>query len=196
MKVKFFLTFLFCLFSTSVIYAGTSSFKPSVFERDGETYSIEIKYPQIIKQSNLPGIKRVNLALKDFALKPTKELFLSYKEENAVFLKEKEIPSSINSFTADFSMVYLTDQFVSVKFDQYSYGIGAAHGLSSLRCFNYDLISGKLVSLKNLFDPDFNYSDQLFKIIVLDIKKQYLDDGVDIDDFMEKWIEEGAFSKA
>jgi hypothetical protein len=62
-------------------------------------------------------------------------------------------PDVYNSVDMDYYVVSATDRFLSIYFDVYSYGIGAAHSVQKSFTINFDMATTTLLSLGSLFKP-------------------------------------------
>jgi len=118
-------------------------------------YEVNVIYPQIDGTDALP-IRKLNkhierLVTQDYQwiLNPTKEDLHYYKKGLH--------PEAFNSVYLDYEVVTATDSFLSIYFEGYGYGIGAAHSVQYSFVINYDLASKRLVKLADLFNPGSKY---------------------------------------
>ena len=119
-------------------------------ENQRRRYKISVVYPHI-EGSKSAGILKLNRRIKDLVTKqyqwplipPTKEELRHYEKWPGVF----------NSVDLDYEVVLATAELLSIYFDVYSYGIGAAHSVQQSFTVNFDLESEKLITLTGLFRP-------------------------------------------
>lgn len=133
----------------------------------------EIKIPKIIGMSDLASQDKINKMLAVNAQK----VFESTKKE-ALFVKEmaeksgidKELPA--NAYQ-NYEMKSVTKKLLS--FQIVTLKIGAS-GYETQKCYNIDLVSGKVISLNDLFKEKFEYQNKLKTIIGIQMKKQTISD--------------------
>jgi hypothetical protein len=119
-------------------------------KNESRRYQIDVVYPQI-EGSKSRGILKLNRRIKDLVIRqyqwplipPTKENRRHYEKWPGVF----------NSVDLDYDVVLATDELLSIYFDVYSYGIGAAHSVQQSFTMNFDLQSEELITLTGLFRP-------------------------------------------
>ena len=119
-------------------------------ENQRRRYKIYLVYPHI-EGSKSVGILKLNHRIKDLVTKqcqwplipPTKEDLRHYEKWPGVF----------NSVDLTYDVVLATDQLLSIYFEVYSYGIGAAHSVQQSFTVNFDLQSEELITLTKLFRP-------------------------------------------
>lgn len=116
-------------------------------------YKIDITYPQI-EGTNNPRILNLNRRMKRLVseqyrwpLNPTKEDLRYYQKHPDIF----------NSIDLTYEVPFATDDLLSIYFEGYSYGIGAAHSVQHSFTVNYDLRSGKSLKLADIFKPSINH---------------------------------------
>ena len=117
-------------------------------------YDIGVRYPQIVGSEDR-HIRKLNQRFKQLAIKqyqwhvaPTKEDLQYYKVSH---------PEAFNSLSQDYEVLLANDSILSIYFNAYSYGIGAAHSVQYSYVINYDLVSGKELKLAHLFKPGSKY---------------------------------------
>lgn len=119
-------------------------------------YEVGVTYPQIVG-SNAPHIRKLNQRIKQLVTKeyewlqnPTKADLRYYREK---------WPEVFNSVYINYEIPSASDSFLSIYFNGYSYGIGAAHGVQFSLVVNYDLALQKEVRLPDIFTSRSNYLD-------------------------------------
>lgn len=118
-------------------------------------YDVGITFPQIIGSENLQ-IRKLNQRMKQLAIDQYQWL-LSPSKEDLHYYRTGNHPEAFNSLYMDYRVVLATDSVLSIYFDAYSYGIGAAHPVQYSLVMNYDLVSGKELKLARLFKRDSKY---------------------------------------
>lgn len=107
--------------------------------------------------SNLFGNDYISLTNDSLVMQFTKDLVTDYKENNGPLLNKMD-SSNIYSFNNEhvvtgFSL--LSDKKIYVYgIERYVY-MGGAHGLETRNYYNFDLKTGKIISEKDLFKPDY-----------------------------------------
>lgn len=132
-------------------------------------YKIDVTYPQIEGTKN-PEILNLNHQMKRLAseqyswpLNPTKEDLSYYQKRPDVF----------NSVGLTYEVLLATDDLLSIYFDGYSYGIGAAHSVQFSFTVNYDLKSGKLLKLADIFKPNINHLQFISQYCMSELTKRH-----------------------
>ena len=117
-------------------------------------YEIDVTYPQIVGGKDR-HIRRLNQRMKRLATE-------QYAWALQVTTKELEplnghFADVYNSIHLDYDVLLATDSVLSIFFNGYSYGIGAAHGSQFSFVINYDLVADKELKLARLFKPGSKY---------------------------------------
>lgn len=79
----------------------------------------------------------------------------------------------------DYEVEFVDDQTVSVLIESYLYGEGWVHGVTSLEPLNYDIGTGSVVELADLFDGD-NYLAELSERARAEIEASDLKEALDL----------------
>lgn len=116
---------------------------------------------------------KLNRRVKDLVTKqyewplipPTKEDLRHYKKWPGVF----------NSVDLDYEVVLATDEFLSIYFQTFSYGTGAAHSVQHSFTVNYDLSSGRPLSLADVFNPHSKYLQFVSHYCIDELTKRHGD---------------------
>jgi hypothetical protein len=132
-------------------------------------YKIEITYPQIEGTKN-PQILNLNHRIKRLVseqyrwpLNPTKEDIRYYKKHPDIF----------NTVDLTYEVPLATDNLLSIYFEGYSYGIGAAHSVQYSFTVNYDSGSEKLLKLASIFKPNINYLQFISQYCMNELTKRH-----------------------
>jgi hypothetical protein len=131
-------------------------------------YKIDVTYPHI-EGTKTPRILNLNHRMKRLVseqyrwpLNPTKEDLRYYQKHPDIF----------NTVDLTYEVPLATDDLLSIYFEGYSYGIGAAHSVQFSFTVNYDLRSGKILKLSDIFKPDTNYLQFVSQYCSNDLIKQ------------------------
>ena len=65
-------------------------------------------------------------------------------------------PEAFNSLYLDYEVILATDTFLSIYFEGYSYGRGAAHSVQYSFVVNYDLVSYRILNSLTFLSPGQN----------------------------------------
>lgn len=151
-------------------------------------YHISSSYPQIYGMKDKSIQKKVN---KDIYEKMMKGINDFRKDMNEWDLTN--IPKEFNSeIDYAFTSYSLTDEVFSFAFEVFCFYAGAAHPNHWTISMNFDLKKGKLLALKDLFNPKEKYLEKISKYCIADLKEQANMSGYEADDFM---LTEGAGPK-
>lgn len=77
-----------------------------------------------------------------------------------------------NTLNIGYDVTLAKDDLISIKFDVGSYSAGTAHPNSVSAVLNYDVKSGKVLKLADLFSPGARYLQALSSYCVKDLKRQ------------------------
>jgi hypothetical protein len=117
-------------------------------------YKVDLIYPQI-EGWDTPTIRNLNkhierLTEKDYQwmLEPSKQDLRYYKINH---------PEAFNTLYLDYEVILATETFLSIYFEGYCYGIGAAHSVQYSFVVNYDLVSFRILKLSDVFKPGSKY---------------------------------------
>jgi hypothetical protein len=140
-------------------------------------YTIKARYPQAVGSD--ARMVKLNQAIKSLALK-----------EVAGFKKDFSVPEergpSGSYFDLSYSIELATDKLVSLTFYEDSFYEGAAHPNHGSLTLNYDLDSGRVLKLADLFKPNSHYLMPISNYAINSLKKQLAQDP-DLD-----WLKKGA----
>ena len=154
---------------TAIVAAPASSSNPEVVFGGGRLrivpnevqlkserlrYKINVSYPQIIGSEDL-HIRILNQRLKRLAAKQY-EWPLSPSKSDLKYYREKW-PEVFHSVDVDYEIRSATGSMLSIYFNAYSYGIGAAHSVQYSFVVNYDLSLRKELELSDIFNPRSKY---------------------------------------
>lgn len=132
-------------------------------------YEIHVRYPQIIG-SNEPHIRRLNQRIKDLATQQY-QWPLSPSKSDLRYYREKW-PDVFNKIDVDYEIRSAADSLLSIYFEGYSYGIGAAHSVQYSFVVNYDLTLQKELKLSDIFNSRSKYLEFISRYCHYQLSKQ------------------------
>ena len=118
-------------------------------------YEVNVTYPQILGSEDR-HIRKLNQRLEQVAIEQYQWL-LTPSKKDLQYYRTGPHPEAFNSLDLDYRVVLATDSVLSIYFNAYSYGIGAAHSVQYSFVINYDLLSGKELKLARLFKRNSKY---------------------------------------
>ncbi|MFC1514934.1 DUF3298 domain-containing protein [Candidatus Omnitrophota bacterium] len=173
MKVLFSIILFFVIFSLANA-AVDFSYETVVFEKVGSSYVVDVKYPKITDTRLPPETRqKANDEIEKFVHSIFDSDLETFIANEPMWEKEglEKIAGRDSDFI-EFEVVYLDTDRISIYFDKYSYGIGAAHGLTHLYGFNYDLKNLKTIKLEDIFEPEADYLKQISDYCFADLDKR------------------------
>lgn len=135
-------------------------------------YDVGITFPQIVGSENL-RIRKLNQRMEQLAIDQYQWL-LSPSKEDLHYYRTGNHQEAFNSLYMDYQVVLATDSVLSIYFNAYSYGIGAAHSVQYSFVINYDLVSGKELKLARLFKRESGYLEFVSRYCTDKVSKQIL----------------------
>jgi hypothetical protein len=121
-------------------------------------YSVNAEYPQV------EGAEKFNQLAEGFV---TKEV-ADFKKDAGPKRGEKDYmpEASEDSLDIRYTIRLLTDNLISVEFPIDYYEHGAAHGSHAFHVINYDVKSGRELSLADLFKPGPGYLGKVSEVAI------------------------------
>jgi Protein of unknown function (DUF3298)/Deacetylase PdaC len=142
---------------------------------DPSSYIVfDISYPQFKNAPESFNLKIEELVLGEAGLQR------GYAEENWNARYDTSTDGSVPklpkedekfSFTSSFKVIQANNNFISVLISISGYS-GGAHGYQNLYTFNYDVKTGKEITLKDLFPNDSNYLKTISEFVRKDLEVQ------------------------
>lgn len=133
-------------------------------------YKIYVNYPQIegvTTSASLQLNRRIkDLVTKQYAwplIRPTKDELRYYAKWPGVY----------NSVDLDYQVVLANENVLSIYFEAYSYGIGAAHSVEQSFTINFDMKYGRLLTLASLFKPGTRYLQVISDYCIEELSKDH-----------------------
>lgn len=152
---------------------GPVEVKERVLVKEDEGITLNITIPEV------EGLDEFNQQ----AVKLGEDLEAAARESQEIYLAES--PNANNSVLSegdmDFQVKFVDEQSVSVLNEIFFYAAGGAHGVTLKEPLNYDLGTGSVIELANLFDGD-NYAAELSELASLEIENS---------DF-KKWVNDSS----
>jgi hypothetical protein len=143
-------------------------------------YTIKARYPQAVGAQRDPRLIKLNQELRALI---TKDIG-GFRDD---FQAPEERMGAVGSYyDAEYWVSLSTPQLVSLTFGVSTYYEGAAHPNHHTIAFNYDLTTGRLLTLKDLFKPGSDYLQVISDYTIQALKEKL---GEDAD---EEWIQRGA----
>jgi hypothetical protein len=141
-------------------------------------YTIKARYPQAVGAGDA-RIQKLNQAIRDLITGQVND-----------FKKDFQAPqertfSSGSTFEAEYSILHSANDIVSIAFIIQTYFEGAVHGNYNSLTFNYDLNSGRVLKLADLFKPNSNYLKLISDYSIKTLTKELPDPDTE-------WIQKGA----
>lgn len=139
-----------------VIGSGRMKLVPDEIRLSSERFHYEINasYPQV-DGSDEVHIRQLNRDIKELVKAHYLWPLTITEEELSRSLKMH--PEPTNTVDVIYGVSLASDSVVSIYFGQYSYHIGAGHGVQQSFVVNYDLVSRKALKLSDLFAPRAKY---------------------------------------
>lgn len=134
---------------------------------ESEFYKAHIEYPYLQvkdlndreQEGNIKIIKKINNRIYKFIYSFKENLEKQSQQYKKDYEKEFE-KMGYNKYQyesySDYSITYNKNNLLSIPITVYEF-TGGAHGLTSIKSFNYDLSTGKELELKDIFKDGVNY---------------------------------------
>lgn len=148
--------------------------------------TIDTAYPQLVG-GDATITDTFNKTLSEFATKRVSDFKKENKAELAEMVKDSE---SSPGFALDVSYhtTFADKNLISVLVWTYSY-TGGAHGGATSTTFNYDLASGRMLKLADIFQPNSGYLKTISAYCITTLTKE-------LGDVDAEWLRTGAGPKA
>lgn len=135
-----------------------------VFEAKNEesqeyNYKIDLKYPQLSSENLSAAAQHFNERMKDFTNSEVTE-FESKVNDNLE--AAKKLPENLqkNTFNLNFNASIFTANntiLMGIRFNKEYFYAGNAHPSHDIEIYNYNLTTGKEITLNDIFTPGSNY---------------------------------------
>lgn len=194
-KTKLMLLLLLCMFFTGTAVAkNVLPYQAISMEEKGDRYDILIEYPQVkVSEETSDKIKAINKAFLEWMEKTIMFKIPEIRVENTLDYDGEFKDFWKNSYNVEFHIDSFSENIISIKFERYWYYIGAVHGYSSVRTFNYDPEEGRVIQLKDIFTEGSDYLDQISEYVIRELIEQYKKEEHAI--VLEEAVKDGASPK-
>ncbi|MGL5346274.1 MAG: DUF3298 and DUF4163 domain-containing protein [Peptostreptococcaceae bacterium] len=170
-----------CIYEKQENINGIFSIQTKEIDEDSEFFKADIKYPylkvkqQCLYKQNIHNreIEIINKTISDDILKFKEEIksySKSYKEEYEKNPNKNEYTKYKYEAYTNYEVKYNKNNIISIPVVYYQF-TGGAHGMSELKTYNYDLVTGQEIQLKDLFKEDCSYKDIINKEVQDNISK-------------------------
>ncbi|MBP3930956.1 MAG: DUF3298 and DUF4163 domain-containing protein [Peptostreptococcaceae bacterium] len=147
-----------------------------------ELFKADIKYPYLKIKNNYNKkddtqskiIENINSVIIDTVTTAKDKI----KKDSEEYKKSYEADSNKNNTIKyqyeavyNYKTTYNKNNILSIPLTMYEF-TGGAHGLTNIKSFNYDLVTGKELKLEDLFKANSNYKEFINKHIEEEIVKQ------------------------
>jgi len=135
-------------------------------EGQSPTYNISAQIPKLAG-SNDERVLEFNQLMEEVVKSE-----IDYFRENVLAQMSSSPVSAGSFFDAKYTLLLQVDEIWSIKFGFTGYTDGGAHPYQYSGTVNYDLKSGKWVSLSDLFLDNSNYLEVLSKLCIAELSKR------------------------
>lgn len=160
------------LFIISISVLGEEINKLEIIEKSIEEitdkYEVKVKYP-MLQGGEKEVIDKINKVIADYTLDWINDIKLLGEEYSKEYKKSGNEMPKMEAYSLFES--FHTDELISLPVTYYQY-TGGAHGLTTKVAYNYNLKTGKILKLKDLFKEGFDYKRIIDKKVREDIEKE------------------------
>lgn len=139
------------------------SIESKVIQTKNEEINVDIKYPKLDGLKDKKFEKIINNYLKNHSLQSKRSLTKESKEYNNQ-AKGTNFPSRRYELIQNFTVKDTINGYLVLELFEYNYR-GGAHGVTMQKYIVIDVVNNKIVMLKDLFDEDGNYIDEINTVI-------------------------------
>lgn len=164
----------FVLTQQQIKFTGDTRFADKLISEHNAKlkYAIEAAYPQLAGSAS-PNVEKFNREAASLVTKTVAE----WKKGAASEPAEDdgggdEMVINENTLDVDYEVVLANNDLISLIFTVSDFPRGAAHGSYHGEAFNYDLKTGRLLKLSDLFQPRANYLKTISDYCIKDLKAQ------------------------
>jgi len=153
-------------------------------ENQRRRYQIDVVYPHV-EGSKSAGILKLNRRIKDLVTRQYQWVLIPPSKEDV--RRYEKWPGVSNSVELTYNVVLATDELLSIYFESYSYGIGAAHSVQQSFTVNFDLRSEEFITLSGLFRPRAGHLQFISEYCIRELSKsQAMSDSIFKDELAPK----------
>lgn len=160
-----------------------------MLEYDGETVlTYKIEFPQFLSLVYSRTAQRMNTYYKENARafeRYIRKTLYPQAVDQYRYSKENGYPVMVYEAEQVFTITYISNLYVSLYTDQYTY-TGGAHGSTTRTSETWNLPRGRMMPLKAFFPPRFHYRAYSINSIIREIERQNAaGDSVYFEDYKE-----------
>ncbi len=153
---------------------------------------IEEETDDYIIKANFVVIKGMESEEEQINLnKKIKDLMIQSIDNFKTQVKEIEIPEGRSSFHLNAEATYFSEESISIKFRVSEYYGGVIDSNNHILVFNYNIVQGRKIALKDLFFPEIDHLEILSNFTKIILFERFQDKL----SLMEDWIESGTQPK-
>jgi Deacetylase PdaC/Protein of unknown function (DUF3298) len=138
-------------------------------ENQKRRYKIDVTYPQI-EGTKHPRILSLNNKIRRLVAEQYRWLLNSTEPLTHSLYKNPDVNNSVD---LSYEISTATDELLSIYFEVYSYGVGAAHSVQHSFTVNYDFRSDRLLELVDIFKPNENHLKFISQYCIDDLAKRH-----------------------
>lgn len=156
-----------------------------ITKRDNSEPNLKIEYPQIDNPQKKVELSTINETIKNEVYKIVHEMAPGYG-----YTKSKGVLKG-SWFETSYTPIRTDDSIVSIKFNIYAYGEGAAHPNQYTSVFNYSVKQNKRLELENIFKPESDYLYRLSELSFPLVLKALTQKGYEDDEGTKSFVRYG-----
>ncbi len=178
------------------IYAADRVAKPADLVIVPQTIHEETAKPATLLNVEYPTITGFKSKSSELSFNETLKSLIegeiaAFKEETKNSIPYPDEVSQRSEFGSKYEIGVATSTLVSIRFNNYAYSAGAAHPLSYVVAFNYDITRNKLIGLGDLFTVGSPYLQRISEKATAGLEEKFKEDLEGLAD----WIKTGAAPK-
>jgi hypothetical protein len=135
-------------------------------ESESPRYIIQVRYPQI--EAATGGARIFNVYIEQII----NQFVESFVSEIESYDYDEYLADFANGLTTDYRPTYIDANQISINLLQSVYYAGAAHPLPFSRAVNFDLRSGRIIDLDELFMDGVDYLPRISDYAMNDLREQ------------------------
>ncbi|MDZ5255036.1 DUF3298 and DUF4163 domain-containing protein [Clostridium sp. LIBA-8841] len=137
-------------------------------EENTDKHEVKVKYP-MIHGGEKEVVDKINKTIENYTLDWINDIKLLGEEYSKEYEKAGTPMPKMEAYSL--FEAFNTDEVISLPVTYYQY-TGGAHGLTTKVSYNYDLKTGKILKLNDLFKEGFDYKSIIDKKVREDIEKE------------------------
>jgi len=160
-------------FKDSIKFGGGLRFGEKAVEVKNEKYKYEINftYPQL-EGAGGGRVEDFNRVVAAMVNREVKEFRGWHRGAQDYRPRPPYWEDVYESLDGQYDVAYATDEFISIRFDTYTYGLGAAHSVQQFRVVNFDLAAGRQLKLSDLFRPGSRHLRFIADFCINELRRQ------------------------